>query len=244
VDVRSSGSVSASVLSSPGGLPRRFLRVVDARFFEGRAERYAHLLSRALTGAPSVLDVGCGDQGTLVRTVGGLPYSVGVDIVLPSSSETRQGNQHSEYVRLDIRRLGSHFAPRSFDCVVALDVIEHLPKREGEQLLRDMEQIAKKRVIVLTPNGFLPQPPAPDNPNQEHFSGWRVTEFRRRGYHVLGVNGLKPFRGEYAAIRWRPAGLWYRLSLLSQSVAERYPRLAFHLFCVKDASASQSLLRR
>jgi hypothetical protein len=138
-------------------------------------------------------------------------------------------------LRADIRELGDHFGPGEFDAVVALDVIEHLSREEGERLLLSVERIAARRVLVFTPNGFLPQPPSDDNPHQEHRSGWTLHDFVSRGYRVVGVNGWRPLRGQYAELRG-PSRNWWRLSLLSFPLAERYPRHAFQLLCVKDVS--------
>jgi hypothetical protein len=100
-----------------------------------------------------------------------------------------------------------------------------------------METIASKRVVVLTPNGFLEQAAAPDNQHQEHLSGWQSKEFHRRGYAVLGVNGWRPLRGPYATIRWRPASVWWRLAQFSQRFVRSKPRYAFHLLCIKEMGA-------
>ena len=78
---------------------------------------------------------------------------------------------------MDFSELGS-FDSCSFDCVTALDVIEHIKKAEGLRLLEDMERIAKKRIVVFTPNGFLPQSVHNNNPLQIHKSGWKVKEMR------------------------------------------------------------------
>jgi hypothetical protein len=141
---------------------------------------------------------------------------------------------HSEYRQLDIRELADGYPPRSFDGVVAFDVLEHLEKREGLRLLDSMERIARKKVIVFTPNGFLEQPPSPTNPFQEHLSGWSVDDLARRGYVVTGFNGWKPLRGMYANVRWRPRSLWWRVSLVTQSFVRSRPRLAFQLLGIKD----------
>ena len=57
---------------------------------------------------------------------------------------------------------------------------------------------------------------------------------RERGYRVIGINGWKPLRGEFAAIRWRPERLWERLSLWSQRFTTADPTHAFQILCVKE----------
>jgi hypothetical protein len=212
------------------------LKSIDRRWFPPD-EQYGRYLRRwILSDCRSVLDVGCGENARLIRLVPGIPYSLGVDARIPDPAS--DGRMHSEYRQLDVRSLSEHIPPGSFDCVVALDVIEHLGRDEGVQLLGSMESIATRRVIVFTPNGFLPQPPEPDNPYQEHLSGWTATDFERRGYRVVGINGWKPLRGPYASIRWRPRGLWRRLSQLTEPLVASDPRRAFQLLCVKDVIPS------
>lgn len=211
-----------------------FLRRLDEAL-TAREDRYDELLHRALGGCRSVLDVGCGNEGVLLRRVPGIPHAVGVDLALPTAGSPSE--LHSEYVRLDIRQLAERFEPGTFDAVVALDVVEHLSKAEGMVLLESIERIAARRVVVFTPNGFLSQPPSPVNPHQEHRSGWKAADFADRGYRIRGVNGWRPLRGEYAELRG-PSRNWWRLSLLSFPLTERNPRFAFQLLCVKDLDCS------
>jgi len=211
---------------------KTFLGRIDRRVFPPQESLDALLRAAIAPDCSSVLDVGCGQGGSLLRRVPLLPFSVGVDLHLPP--EDPDVPRHSGYVEADILALDERFSPGTFDCVVALDVVEHLERPEGLRLLGSMERIAARRVIVLTPNGFLPQPPTPDNPHQEHISGWTVEDFTARGYRVLGVNGWKPLRGMYGLIRLEPVGFWLRVSILTQSFTERHPRQAFQLLAVKD----------
>ena len=60
------------------------------------------------------------------------------------------------------------------------------------------------------------------------------------GYRVVGINGWRPLRGEYARPRWRPGVFWYRMSLLSQPLVASRPAYAFAILCVKDMDAVTS----
>ena len=126
------------------------------------------------------------------------------------------------------------FRPKSFDVVVALDFIEHLPKDQGLSFLDLAERLASERVVIFTPNGFLKQEPYDGNPWQEHLSGYSTTEMKARGYRLIGINGLKPLRGERAKPRFRPYPIIRRLSLLTVPFVEERPQLAFQLLCVLD----------
>jgi SAM-dependent methyltransferase len=208
------------------------LREIDRRLFPRGQREWDLLREWILPECETVLDVGCGNKGKLPALVPGIRYSLGVDFELPDEGSAEA--LHSAYRELDVRSISTSFERRAFDCVVALDVVEHLTREDGRHLLDAMECVASKRVIVFTPNGFLPQPGTLENPFQEHLSGWTVDDFVSRGYSVVGVNGWRPLRGAYAAIRWRPAWFWWRLSLLTECFVRARPRHAFQLLCMKE----------
>lgn len=182
----------------------------------------------------SVLDVGCGTDSPVGRLTARLGRTVGVDGHAPSVEASRRRGMHSDYLVAGVLEIGEHFAERSFDCVVASDLIEHLEKADALRLLGLMERIARKKVIVFTPNGFLLQGEYGDNPFQRHRSGWGVEEMQALGYRVSGINGWRPLRGELARVAWRPRPFWKAVSFLSRPLTARFPRHAFQLLCVKD----------
>ena len=194
---------------------------------------YPQELQKAIGDAGSVLDVGCGTDspvGRIPRTF----HSIGVDIYAPSLEDSRQKRLHDEYHELDVLEIDRAFAPRSIDAIVASDLIEHLRKPDGDTLLEKMERVARKRVIIFTPNGFLPQGDVGGNPWQRHLSGWTPAEMRSRGFRVIGVNGWKPLRGALAAPRWRPRLFWQCVSDLTEPLVRRHPEHAFQMLCVKE----------
>jgi hypothetical protein len=210
------------------------LRRVD-RWLFGRFEgAYPRLLEANVIGdCETLLDVGCGASSPIASFSGRLKRTVGVDAHDGSIEASRAKGIHSEYRLTDANDIDRHFSPGSFDCVVALDLIEHLGKEQGLELISKMERIALRRVIIFTPNGFLPQGETDGNVLQRHLSGWGVDEMRGLGYQVIGVNGLKGLRGEYARVRWRPTMFWERISNLTQLLVEGHPEHAFQLLCVK-----------
>jgi SAM-dependent methyltransferase len=199
-------------------------------------ERYYTLLRREIAGYQSLLDVGCGFNSPIRRFRNLVPVRVGVDGFAPAIDASRARGIHTNYVLADLRELERHFAPVSFDVVLASDVIEHFTKDQGLRLLEAMERIARHRVIVFTPNGFVPQSAYDDNDRQEHLSGWDPPEMRGRGYRVIGVNGWKPIFGERARIAWRPKWVGRLAAALSRPIIYRRPELAFQILCVKDLS--------
>jgi SAM-dependent methyltransferase len=173
-----------------------------------------------------VLDVGCGygKWGFLTKrffwlTADGTPTAVpevwGVDIFGNHLEELRRQGIYDAVAVADAARLP--FRDRSFDTVIATELIEHLPKEQGLTLLGEIERVARKAVILSTPtfedlrggseglHGF--------NPHEAHLSHWRPAEFRRRGYRCYGV-GVK--RGP-RAVRRLAMGLAYVLPSISTS---------------------------
>lgn len=194
--------------------------------------KYDVLIEREVKDCKTLLDVGCGANSP-VQTFNKNLHCVGVDAFEPSIERSKKKKIHNEYVQADVLAIDTKFAPESFDIVVALDLIEHLEKSDGLKLLDMMESIAARKVVVYTPNGFLPQGDRESNPWQVHLSGWTTEEFRNRGYQVYGVNGIKSMRGEFAKPKWRPWFFWAFISDITELFVKNKPEKAFQLFAIK-----------
>lgn len=186
-----------------------------------------------LKDCENVLDVGCGTS-PLLRTLG-VKKATGFEGYQPDFEEAKRRNTQDEIVYGDAKNLTSHFAPKQFDACIAMDVIEHFTKDAGLKLMKDMESLAKKKVIFFTPNGFLPQRNAANDDLQAHFSGWEVDEMRRFGYDVMGQLGPKTLRGEWHALKRKPAIFWGVVSLVQQVTwVHGQPEKAAAILCAKD----------
>lgn len=205
-----------------------------SRFF-----RYERLLAQELAqGCQSLLDVGCGSNSPVRRLTGVIPKRTGVDAFGPALEASLAAGIHTDGRQVDVLAIGLHFDARSYDCVLASDVIEHLDKEDGLKLIDAMERIARRKVLIFTPVGFLPQAPYENNPWQAHRSGWTPEEMAARGYRVLGVNGWKGFFGERGRLTWRPRILWKWIAILSRGWTVNRPRHAFQMLCVKDLTTT------
>ena len=186
-----------------------------------------YLLLRELMDATSVLDLGCGKQ-SMVPIIPTWIYTVGVELFEADYQNAVGKRRHHQYVCADILRVD--FPEKSFDVVVLLDVIEHLSKDEGRAILEKMEKWARRKVIVFTPNGFLPQDDYNENPFMDHRSGWDAAELRGLGYKVCGVRGFKTLYGKPGfggrVLSW--------ISDFSQLFTYHRPEQAFQLFCMKE----------
>lgn len=195
---------------------------------------YYNVLERELAGMGSVLDVGCGDNSPLARIKKNF-YSVGIDVFEPSIKQSKKNNIHNDYKIGDILGLDTFFKPKSFDCVLALDIIEHFKKKDALKLIDSMERIAKKKVLIATPYGFAKQSAYDDNPYQEHKSGWNVSDFKKIGYKSYGMRGFRFIRGGEggANILYKPWIIWGAISSLSQPIVYFIPQIASQLLAVK-----------
>lgn len=102
----------------------------------------------------TILDVACG----LSLRSKHIPASlrVGVDIY-PEYFKHIESDVPYAVIKHDVRKLLDVVPEKSFDLVIALDIVEHLEKEEALQMIRDLEKIARKAVVIETPEGFIPQ---------------------------------------------------------------------------------------
>ena len=159
-----------------------------------------------LVEGKKILDIGCGKGkwGFLLRTnwwctKNGSGYEepellIGIDLFTPF---LRKAKYHKIYE--DVVRCSGSFLPfktNSFDTVIASEVIEHMDKASGELLLAEMERVARRVVIITTPNilrkrgGLLTSEGF--NPYEKHETRWSIGYLRNRGYKIYGV-GFLPF---------------------------------------------------
>lgn len=192
---------------------------------------YAKIIKKELGGCESVLDLGCG--GNTLLQICNIPYSVGVDLCDSYLEESQKKDLHTKYIKADVRTV--EFPTKSFDGILCSEVLEHLTKEEGQALLNKISLWAREKVIITTPNGYLPQGEFDNNPLQTHKSGWTVSELRSAGFKVIGMNGFRfPREPRGGAIKWKPTVLWFAISILTQWFAQYTPNLAFQLLAIKE----------
>jgi hypothetical protein len=205
-----------------------FLKKLDRALFP---DLLVKALAAETAASPSVLDVGCGQGGPMAQ-VPKPPRLVGLDGHAASLERLRAKGIYDELVCAPLKP--DSIPPKSYHTVVCLDVIEHFEKPEALALVLALERWATHKVVLATPNGFLPQRAYDDNPFQEHKCGFSVEELRVLGYRVRGTGGPKPLRGEEAVLRFWPKPLWHRISGALQPLTWIWPEGAFGLVAVKD----------
>jgi 2-polyprenyl-3-methyl-5-hydroxy-6-metoxy-1,4-benzoquinol methylase len=187
------------------------------------------LLAGLVKHEARVLDVGCSDG----RGSEALTGAFGCDIHAPTLRIAADSGRRWPVAQTDVRTLP--FRSRSFDLVVALDVVEHFEKPDALRLLDELERVSRGRVVVQTPSGFLPQPPTETEPWQEHRCGFDAEELRARGFAVQGLGGWSGLRGDYGAFKGGPLG--QVAAVLTEPYVRAHADRAFHLLAVKSTAS-------
>lgn len=122
-----------------------------------------------------------------------------------------------------------------FDAVIALDLIEHLTRSQGYQLLYEIDRVSTGFYALLTPNGFVWQPPSLNNLFNAHISGWTDKDFRKLGWKkVRGQIGIWQFYGPYAIQKYRGVSSFkLELIALTKIFSFLLPKLAFSIYVTK-----------
>src|SRR3989344_4710382 len=134
----------------------------------------------------SILDVACGLS--LKSKFIPAQIRVGVDIFEKYFSHI-EAEVSYVVIKQDVRKLRDIFVSKSFDLVIALDIIEHLEKAESLSLMKQCEEIARKAVVLETPKGYIPQNldiwGHGGHEFQTHRCGWEPKELEDLGYQVV-----------------------------------------------------------
>lgn len=105
---------------------------------------------------------------------------------------------------------------RSVDSIFLVDVIEHLTKEEGRQLLDECDRVGRKQIIVFTPLGFLAQDYNDNDVDgwgmrggrwQAHKSGWNFEDFGD-AWDILACNDYHSTNGKGEVLDPPAGALW------------------------------------
>jgi hypothetical protein len=148
----------------------------------------SELLGRAkaqIVGVPVILDIGCGIRPqSLVKADVHICVEPSAEYVDLIKQNTSGGSLL--IVPLPALEALSALPDRSIDSVFLIDVIEHMPKEAGVQVLNQCKRVSRCQVIVFTPLGFMPQQINAGQPDgwgmqggewQQHKSGWYPEDF-------------------------------------------------------------------
>jgi len=187
-----------------------------------------------------LVDVGCG-TGYVVRTIKNLDkdklgptYLVGLDIFAPYFKDAK--DVYDDVIQCDIRHLP--LRDSSVEYFLATDVIEHLEKNEGLKFLSNLEAIATKQIVIVTPVGYELGANTFSNGNyyRLHRSGWCTDFFLSKGFKVFGVRGVRGLCSNEGILGCL---LHYTARFLSQILIYRRPSAAFQMLCIKRFKVSK-----
>lgn len=118
------------------------------------AETIHRILAKA--GSRKLLDIGCG-TGKLIGYLRQKGYDCyGIDPMTEAIRMARQHNPPRKIIKATGTRLP--FAANSFDAVISISVIEHIPPKKTRTFLGEMHRVVKKggTVFLVTPNYASP----------------------------------------------------------------------------------------
>lgn len=198
---------------------------------------YLSIVRNELGGTGSVLDIGCGNGAPMYILAKGSSLRItGVEIFAPSARQARETGVYTKVIQRDARFLNS--PKKSFDKTISMFVLEHLKKKNGISLLKKMEEIARKKVIVVIPMGECEQHEYEGNVHQEHLSQWYAKDFLRRGYRVIGqglnIYDKNPLLRTLLVSIGPFNNLIFLFHILFHPFIKNQYRFARHLICIKD----------
>lgn len=188
------------------------------------------------------LDIGCGVSSHLtcfrhnIQTIGLDAHTI---------ETAKMNNVHDHYIVADIVNMPAEQIQEKIHQVAKVDkvdlvamygVIEHFTKFDGWELLKKVEKISSRFILIETPNGFVPQGPEFGNPFQRHLSGWFPHDFAGLGYNVYGSYGTKYMRGYMGEprVRFPGARLLDDIFLTRLFNCRKHPQHAFNITAIKD----------
>ena len=189
---------------------------------------------------PIVLDVGC-SQGNFLKSLfysdrepRTISCTIGVDIFAPSLRIAKKAYDH--IVWCDARALP--FKDCSCNVVIASQIVEHLTKSDGLELISALGRLAKDVLIITVPVAQNSKKSLEDaNPWQAHQSSWHPAEFRILGFTVYGYAGarfLVAEKGEFR-IKSRIFGpLLLATRFFTHIITRKFVTASSQMFCVKN----------
>ena len=216
-------------LTKIGEIVSRISRVIPTTYYG--------ILNKEFRGNFTILDVACGPGIPMYTLNRHKKYQVtGVDLFEEYLNIVKNYGVYHAVVQSDIRKMP--FQDGSFDAVNALHIIEHLEKEEGVKFMAELERIARRKVIIATPVGFLKQGGYDNNDLQEHKSGWEPEEFEKMGYRVIG-QCWKPLNGNNTISRLcnslKLFGIFRDIfSAIIQPFISKYPSRCYQMICIKE----------
>jgi hypothetical protein len=142
-------------------------------------------VKRRVKPARIIVDIGCGINPQKVIKP---KVHICVEPYIEYIKRLAESNPYEDYVFMQTSGEAAlnQFPDKSIDSIFMIDVIEHLEKEAGINLLKQCDRVAKRQIIIFTPLGFFPQVFIENRKDlwgmdggsfQEHKSGWEIDDF-------------------------------------------------------------------
>ncbi|QIA04647.1 methyltransferase domain-containing protein [Pseudomonas fluorescens] len=169
---------------------------VDASVVWCDRDEFHNKAAGFIKSVSTVLDIGCGIRPQQYITPELLicvePHLEYVEVLKTSLKDA-----NAVIIPLDASKALAGMPDRSIDSIFLIDVIEHMDKDVGAQVLLECQRVARQQVIIFTPLGFMPQEIHAGDVDgwnlhggewQDHKSGWYPEEFA--GWDVIACKHL------------------------------------------------------
>ena len=141
-------------------------------------------IPKFLKRVDTLVDIGCGIRpflnGNCKTRICVEPWKEYIDIL----NHCHPKDASYVFLQMDALTAVKTFPDNSVDSVCMIDLIEHLKKDEGIELLKQADRISRKQIVVFTPLGFMPNHSEESDAwglggthMQEHKSGWNPEDF-------------------------------------------------------------------
>lgn len=184
--------------------------------------RFAAVTALLPPSGEAILDMGCGPGTFLGHFASGYRFARGIDLARPQIefATNKYGHERRRFDALDVAALD---AEQTFDAVVSIEVIEHLPPGETQAFLRSIHRVMKSggTVVLTTPNyrSFWPliewviSKKGPVDYLEQHINRFHVKrlvrELEAAGFEVMQARTFFVLAPFLAAISTRLAELAY-----------------------------------
>lgn len=205
-----------------------------SQFYSWR--NYIKTINANIADSESIIDLWCWKWSLIWCNIKE-KYVIGIDIFWSSLDCLKESSEwYNKLINDNILNINKHFKEKSIDTIIMMDVLEHLEKDKAKKLLYTIEKIARKKIIIQTPNWFLKQDPYDWNEYQRHLSGWDVDFFKKNWFQkIYWMRWLKLLRREY----WQaiiPIIIDF-ISEITEFFVYKKPQYAFQLLAIKNINS-------
>lgn len=126
----------------------------------------------------------------------------GVDISKPYIDELKIRKPYIDCINMDALSFVKDCASKSYDVISFIDGLEHIPKNDGLEILKELPRIAKRTIILFTQEGYLRNEPhnawgiSGADEYQTHKSAWFIKELESMGYTLVASSNDISQHGE------------------------------------------------